>query len=344
MTRPTTIKIALAVTDLGDQAVCGSWDDKDPEVPDGLSGTRICDCTLTVGVPAALAGLTEPRPTEGSREDGSPDDLWFALFLGEHGRWCAAYDPDNLGDWVRAKIGDCTEAGWVQVFVPYAAKVLGEPGSVISGTMRFQDLIPAFNAELERLTGRDDDCTPIPRGAAEDENDPWWDSEEAGLDLEHLFEQLNEHSPPGHFFGAHPGDGADYGYGWWSEDDDHSDPCYEAYLKGGAPAVEAWMAENHPDAPSMYCQPCEETYPMLNGVCAVCGTPPEDGGVSVHGLNISVYRSLIDGYVVVDISGSPPGDDSCERVRVLMNEGVAVDWVPAADDRAKLAYGPGKEG
>lgn len=52
----------------------------------------------------------------------------------------------------------------------------------------------------------------VPSHAYEDENVEWWDSEVASLLLEDLFDTLNNYAPEGCFFGAHPGDGSDYGY------------------------------------------------------------------------------------------------------------------------------------
>lgn len=93
------------------------------------------------------------------------------------------------------------------------------PGSVIHGTMRTCDLIPAFLAKLKELdpdrTRRLLEWNPAMRVAVESGNDlnPWWVTEEASRILnEDLFDALNEHAPEGHYFGSHPGDGSDYGF------------------------------------------------------------------------------------------------------------------------------------
>jgi hypothetical protein len=54
----------------------------------------------------------------------------------------------------------------------------------------------------------------------QDEGDasPWWSSEDAQFLLESLFDELDAHAPEGYYFGAHPGDGSDYGY-WANEED-----------------------------------------------------------------------------------------------------------------------------
>lgn len=98
-------------------------------------------------------------------------------------------------------------------------------GTVIAGTMRPQDLIPAFLIELSchDKAAAEAISAQIPHGGLLREGmimffdgHPWWDSEEAGEVLSELFDALEEHAPAGHYFGAHWGDGADYGY-WPNE-------------------------------------------------------------------------------------------------------------------------------
>ena len=95
-----------------------------------------------------------------------------------------------------------------------------DTGTVISGTMRAEDLIPAFCAEL---TIR---ASAFGKGGLEDirtiearaDKEGYYESEAAGWDLETLFDLMDEYAPDGHYFGSHPGDGADYGY-WAVEED-----------------------------------------------------------------------------------------------------------------------------
>jgi hypothetical protein len=95
-----------------------------------------------------------------------------------------------------------------------------EPGTVSSGTMRDQDLIPRFldvldehaPAKAEELR----DLYPITL-----ENLDEHDSETMARSMlvHDLFEALNEIAPEDHYFGAHEGDGADYGF-WPVPDED----------------------------------------------------------------------------------------------------------------------------
>lgn len=90
-------------------------------------------------------------------------------------------------------------------------------GSVSSGTMREEDLIPCFidtikyfnKSQAKRLEREE-----VKLQAIEDEDEK--------MDLlsyflnETLFDALNDYAPPYHYFGSHPGDGTDYGF-WLSE-------------------------------------------------------------------------------------------------------------------------------
>lgn len=88
----------------------------------------------------------------------------------------------------------------------------GLDASVSHGTMRRQDLIPAFMEVLKETPEYVQLMHLVPYHALEDENAEWWDSEAARILLEELFDTLGNYAPEGYFFGAHPGDGSDYGY------------------------------------------------------------------------------------------------------------------------------------
>lgn len=100
-------------------------------------------------------------------------------------------------------------------------------GSVSSGTMRNEDLIPTFCAELDWRAQHDTHVSAkdrrVHRKLVRDieyrlDRSTYFasDSDNADSDLSDLFDALNAYAAPYFYFGAHPGDGADYGY-WLSE-------------------------------------------------------------------------------------------------------------------------------
>ena len=92
-------------------------------------------------------------------------------------------------------------------------------GSVISGTLKESDLVPAFMGCLDGAAyGRihaehggilDGDCLIADECELTESED-----EELHWLMESLFDCLNEIAPAGHYFGAHEGDGSDFGF--WS--------------------------------------------------------------------------------------------------------------------------------
>lgn len=86
-------------------------------------------------------------------------------------------------------------------------------GSVSSGTMREEDLIPAFMDCLEHFDKPHADSLRgelVEIEAIQNEDEKM---EQMGYFLnESLFDKLNEFAPPYFYFGSHPGDGADYGF------------------------------------------------------------------------------------------------------------------------------------
>lgn len=93
----------------------------------------------------------------------------------------------------------------------------GSIGTVSEATMRPEDLIPAFVAELRYLGHRDKKLSIIERRAQAGESDPYWQDELSQWDLAALFDMLDEHALPYTYFGAHAGDGSDYGF-WVYQD------------------------------------------------------------------------------------------------------------------------------
>lgn len=109
-------------------------------------------------------------------------------------------------------------------------KTYALPGSISHGTLRTEDLLARFTRELEWLTqsGRNDrtdketqlivDAHDVFNALTADcENDNAIEDAEYLLN-ERLFDALDKFAPDGHYFGAHPGDGSDFGY-WPSEEE-----------------------------------------------------------------------------------------------------------------------------
>ena len=91
-------------------------------------------------------------------------------------------------------------------------KSKAEPGTVIAGTHRSQDLIPAFLTELERI-GTMPKVVAAARVSFDSlDFDDDEDHETATFIVEDLFDALDECAPHNHYFGCHPGDGSDFGF------------------------------------------------------------------------------------------------------------------------------------
>ena len=100
-------------------------------------------------------------------------------------------------------------------------------GTVIWGTMRPQDIVPALlracrshtapGSEARRRCDRISDNVAQLRlvdstGLNLIEDHPWWASDECHEVTSDLFSALDDLAPDGVYFGAHPGDGADFGF------------------------------------------------------------------------------------------------------------------------------------
>ena len=84
----------------------------------------------------------------------------------------------------------------------------GMVGTLIHGTMRNEDLLTAFADELERL-----DASGKHAAYINDARDWRGRGYEFANDvLERLFDALDGYAPPYCYFGAHAGDGSDYGF------------------------------------------------------------------------------------------------------------------------------------
>jgi len=99
-------------------------------------------------------------------------------------------------------------------------------GTVIYGTLRNQDLLPEFVATAleinpDKTLYRLSEFLPNMRALIYEHDHPWWQSDDAVHALDAVIDLLNEYAPEGIYFGAHPDDGADFGF-WRVNDDDNS--------------------------------------------------------------------------------------------------------------------------
>lgn len=101
-------------------------------------------------------------------------------------------------------------------------QVIKEDGccSVSEGTLQNQDLIPKFlnilkvlNSDAyEAIVSPANGHSVWPHYARDNEEDNWWESQEAYDFLSTLEESISELSPSGFYFGAHEGDAAKFGF------------------------------------------------------------------------------------------------------------------------------------
>jgi len=85
-------------------------------------------------------------------------------------------------------------------------------GTVSHGTLRPEDLLESFAYELRQLGPRIallDEYDALP-----DDPDEWTEEQQetASELVNDMIDALNEHAPAFCYFGAHPGDGSDFGF------------------------------------------------------------------------------------------------------------------------------------
>jgi len=88
-------------------------------------------------------------------------------------------------------------------------------GTISHGTLKPSTLVEAFSSEYERLGGTPGNIKHF-RNVMFGRDLAGTHEEELDWALEDLFELLNEMAPEGQYFGAHEGDGSDFGW-WWSQ-------------------------------------------------------------------------------------------------------------------------------
>lgn len=98
-------------------------------------------------------------------------------------------------------------------------------GTLIHGTLRSVDLIDTYveavkdTPEYNRMKKSSDSALREALqnlGEDYDENAPFWDTDDAAILADDLADILDSHAPAGTYFGAHPGDGSDFGF--WPEE------------------------------------------------------------------------------------------------------------------------------
>jgi hypothetical protein len=87
-------------------------------------------------------------------------------------------------------------------------------GSISHGTMRPEDLVPAFRSAILYLDPENEFANDLPQFMAAP---GYYESEASTYDLEDLTNILESLAPPYCYFGSHPGDGSDFGF-WLPED------------------------------------------------------------------------------------------------------------------------------
>ena len=104
-------------------------------------------------------------------------------------------------------------------------------GTVSEGTLRPEDLIPVFEDVLGEANG----LTPHGIRTA------FFNESDSDLEyLDTLFDELNNQAPPFAYFGAHPDDGADYGF--WI---DHE--CLDEAIHSQRSQNITWICFENPD-------------------------------------------------------------------------------------------------
>lgn len=99
-------------------------------------------------------------------------------------------------------------------------------GSYSHGTMREEDLIPTFLSMADDLRMSRADRKRVNAIARASDVDGYYDTEDAVEDCVELFDILDGYTPTYCYFGAHPGDGSDYGV-WVVEE------LFNDYTQGG---------------------------------------------------------------------------------------------------------------
>lgn len=92
-----------------------------------------------------------------------------------------------------------------------------DTGSFTNSTLRQETLIPFFLECARAYANCPAEHAQLDAIGTRMDAPGYYESEDADFDLDELTNLLNDAAPAGHYFGAHPGDGADFGF-WPHED------------------------------------------------------------------------------------------------------------------------------
>lgn len=153
------------------------------------------------------------------------------------------YDLEVCADCVQGiEYGEGTDHEWSGIlpawseFVVVNGRHCPEPfhaGTIIHGTMRHEDLIPALVEECKRV--------------GVDVGHDWLDfDDDTGPEIvAEIIDELDRQAPDGFYYGAHIGDGSDLGL--WPIEDDHDEfrsrhtcDCCGATYSGSVYYASAW--------------------------------------------------------------------------------------------------------
>lgn len=172
-------------------------------------------------------------------------------------------------------------------------------GSYISGTMRTQDLVPKFfeilmsvsmNAAYQIVLTRafEDDISLSDHWlfkAITDEEWPhddhgWWLSVEAAEMVDTLVNALQDFVPVGHYFGAHPGDGSDFGC--WRFEDSHLFTVFVRQSNNeGTTYVESVWTSNATEAAEIILANCAGEWKCLTSELRVLGIIASEAEIEI---------------------------------------------------------------
>ncbi|MFN1184634.1 hypothetical protein ACK0NM_22010 [Pseudomonas aeruginosa] len=173
-------------------------------------------------------------------------------------------------------------------------------GSYISGTMRSQDLVPKFfeilmsvstNAAYQIVLTKafEEDISLVDHWLFEtitghkkwpysDAN--WWSSVESAEMVDMLINALQDFVPVGHYFGAHPGDGSDFGC--WRFEDSHLFTVFVRQSNNeGTTYVESVWTSNATEAAEIILANCAGEWKCLTSELRVLGIIASEAEIEI---------------------------------------------------------------